>query len=86
MVTELIRKKIRVPKATRLAREKETKELEEDLKSCLANMIKNEALFNLETDESLLEARIYERQALQCHYRYLLEKARAIGLRVRGIY
>ncbi|MFI3169615.1 MAG: hypothetical protein R3Y06_06720 [Faecalibacterium sp.] len=86
MVAELISKKAAMRKAIALENEKCAKELEQDLRDCLASMAKNEQMFNLEVEEALVEARIYERQALQCRYRYLLEKARAMGLRVRGAY
>jgi len=35
------------------------------------------ASFALETDEDLLDAAIYQREALQARYRYLLRQARA---------
>ena len=34
----------------------------------------------LEVDTDLIEQRIYERQALLCRYRYLLARARELGL------
>ena len=37
-------------------------------------------LFDLEVDSDLIEQRIYERQALLCRYRYLLARARELGL------
>jgi hypothetical protein len=37
-------------------------------------------LFDLEIDPELIDQRIYERQALLCRYRYLLGRARALGL------
>ncbi len=55
--------------------------LEAELQECIQGMRHNEMLFNLETDPDLVEQRIYERRALQCRYHYLLEKARALGLR-----
>lgn len=55
--------------------------LEEELCECMAGIRHNEMLFNLETEPDLVEQRIYERCALQCRYRYLLEKARRVGLR-----
>ena len=40
-----------------------------------------EAYFReLEVDTDLIEQRIYERQALLCRYRYLLARARELGL------
>lgn len=84
MVVELIGKKAALRKAIREENMRCAKELEQDLRDCLASLAKNEAMFNLEVEDALVEARIYERQALQCRYRYLLEKARSIGLRVQG--
>ncbi len=82
MVAELISKKVALRKAIQLENKTCAKELEQDLRDCLARMAKNEQMFNLEVEDALLEERIYERQALQCRYRYLLQKARTIGLRV----
>ena len=39
-----------------------------------------ELMFDLEVDSDLIEQRIYERQALLCRYRYLLARARELGL------
>ena len=55
-------------------------ELEEELKECLFCLKRNEMMFDLETDTDLIEQRIYERQALLCRYRYLLARARELGL------
>ncbi len=55
-------------------------ELEEELKECLFCLKRNEMMFDLEVDSDLIEQRIYERQALLCRYRYLLAKARELGL------
>ena len=41
---------------------------------------RNEMMFDLEVDTDLIEQRIYERQALLCRYRYLLARARELGL------
>ena len=56
-------------------------ELEAELAECIRGIRHNEVLFNLETEPDLVEQRIFERRALQCRYRYLMEKARALGLR-----
>ena len=37
-------------------------------------------MFDMEVDTDLIEQRIYERQALLCRYRYLLARARELGL------
>lgn len=55
-------------------------ELEEELKECLFCLQRNEMMFDLEVNTDLIEQRIYERQALLCRYRYLLAKARELGL------
>lgn len=55
-------------------------ELEQELKECLWCLRSNEMMFDLETDNDLIEQRIYERQALLCRYRYLLARARELGL------
>ena len=51
------------------------------MRDCLAEMRRNQLLFDLETEPELVEQRIYERSALLCRYRYLQRKARALGLR-----
>ncbi|MGN0707954.1 MAG: DUF2508 family protein [Faecalibacterium sp.] len=55
-------------------------ELEEEIKECLYCLRRNEMMFDLEVDPDLIEQRIYERQALLCRYRYLLARARELGL------
>ena len=50
------------------------------LQECLACLRCNEMMFDLEVDSGLIEQRIYERQALLCRYRYLLARARELGL------
>ena len=55
-------------------------ELEEELKECLVCLHRNEMMFDLEVDTDLIEQHIYERQALLARYRYLLGKARELGL------
>ena len=55
-------------------------ELEEELKECLFCLHQNEMMFDLEVDTDLIEQHIYERQALLARYRYLLGKARELGL------
>ena len=56
----------RIPRDTE--HERYHPELEEELK------------FDLEVDTDLIEQHIYERQALLARYRYLLGKARELGL------
>ena len=68
----------RIPRDTE--HERDHPELEEELKECLFCLKRNEMMFDLEVDTDLIEQRIYERQALLCRYRYLLAKARELGL------
>jgi len=69
----------RIPRDTE--HERYHPELEEELKECLFCLRRNEMMFDLEVDTDLIEQRIYERQALLCRYRYLLARARELGLR-----
>ncbi|HIV51083.1 MAG TPA: DUF2508 domain-containing protein [Candidatus Faecalibacterium intestinipullorum] len=55
-------------------------ELEQEIKECLYCLECNARMFDLEVDPDLVEQRIYERQALLCRYRYLLQRARELGL------
>ena len=55
-------------------------ELEEELKECLFCLQRNAMMFDPDVDSDLIEQRIYERQALLCRYRYLLSRARELGL------
>lgn len=68
----------RIPRDTE--HERYNPELEEELKECLFCLKRNEMMFDLEVDTDLIEQRIYERQALLCRYRYLLARARELGL------
>ena len=56
-------------------------DLKDQLRECMADIRHNQMLFDLETEPELIEQRIYEQQALQCRYQYLLRQARATGLR-----
>jgi len=68
----------RIPRDTE--HERYHPELEEEIKECLFCLKRNEMMFDLEVDTDLIEQRIYERQALLCRYRYLLARARELGL------
>ncbi len=68
----------RIPRDTE--HERYHPELEEELKECLFCLKRNEMMFDMEVDTDLIEQRIYERQALLCRYRYLLARARELGL------
>ena len=63
----------RIPRDTE--HERYHPELEEELKECLFCLHRNEMMFDLEVDTDLIE-----RQALLCRYRYLLARARELGL------
>ena len=63
----------RIPRDTE--HERYHPELEEELKECLFCLRRNEMMFDLETDTDLIE-----RQALLARYRYLLSRARELGL------
>ena len=70
--------------SSRLARDAEHEryhpELEEEIRECLYCLRRNAMMFNLETDPDLVEQRIYERQALLPRYRYLLARAKELGV------
>ena len=68
----------RIPRDTE--HERYHPELGEELKECLFCLHRNEMMFDLEVDTDLIEQHIYERQALLARYRYLLGKARELGL------
>ena len=51
-------------------------QLIEDLREVRRQLEGNHAFFALEADEDLLDAAIYQREALQARYRYLLRLAR----------
>ena len=48
----------------------------EDIREVRRQLEGNHAFFALESDEDLLDAAIYQREALQARYRYLLRLAR----------
>lgn len=65
----------------------EAKRIEEDQEALLDEikevsrlMVCTEAWFQLECDSDLIEACIYQREALHARYRYLLNKAKEQGL------
>lgn len=47
------------------------------LRECEYLLRKNEMLFNMESEEDLIDCRIFEREALLARYQYLLRRARA---------
>ena len=60
-------------------RRDERGQLIEDIREVRRQLEGNHALFALESDEDLLDAAIYQREALQARYRYLLRLAREQG-------
>ena len=64
----------------RIPRDSEHERYDPELKECLFCLRRNAMMFDLEVDSDLIEQRIYERQALLCRYRYLLARARELGL------
>ena len=55
-------------------------DLQRELRECLADLAHNQMLFDLEVEPELIEQRIFEREALNCRYRYLMRMARDTGL------
>lgn len=63
----------------RLKRKSEERaRLREDMKGLEAEIRRNESLFNLVTDENLIDALIFERNANEARMNYLLQRARSI--------
>lgn len=54
--------------------------LVEELRDILEQISFNERWFQLECDENLIDACIYEGESLRARYRYLLMKARSMGI------
>lgn len=53
-----------------------------EIEQLLQLIEKNEQIFNMTTDENLIEAVIYEQKALQQRYAYLLKIAREQGISI----
>ena len=63
----------------RLKRKSEERaRLREDMKMLEAEIRRNESLFNLVTDENLIDALIFEHNANEARMNYLLQRARSI--------
>ncbi len=63
----------------RLKRKSEERaRLREDMKRLEAEIRRNESLFNLVTDENLIDALIFEHNANEARMNYLLQRARSI--------
>ena len=59
-------------------RREERERLRKDIENLEAEMERNEAFFNLTTDEYLLESAIYEHNAQKAKMNYLLKLAKEI--------
>ena len=57
----------------------------EDIREVRQQLEGIHAFFALESDEDLLDAAIYQREALQARYRYLLRLARETGAAAAGL-
>ena len=66
--------------SSRIPRDNEHERYHPELEECLFCLQRNAMMLDLEVDSDLIEQRIYERQALLCRYRYLLARARELGL------
>ena len=55
---------------------REVEELIKEIRNCEYLMARNEVLFDMTTDEDLIEAQIYERESLRYQYNYLLKQLR----------
>ncbi|MBE6887516.1 MAG: DUF2508 family protein [Ruminococcaceae bacterium] len=55
---------------------REVDELIKEIRNCEYLMARNEVLFDMTTDEDLIEAQIYERESLRYQYNYLLKQLR----------
>ena len=48
-------------------------EIKKDIKECEQLLARNNVIFNMAIDESLIDAKIYERESLLRHYDYLVK-------------
>lgn len=60
----------------------EEPDIVDQIRECEMLLRRNEALFNLEQDPQMIDAHIYEREALMVRYGTLLRRARIQGKRV----
>ena len=67
-------------KRTRIDRERE--EILSELERITDMLKKNETLFNIAEDEKMVEAVIYEQMSLQSRYIYMINQARAKGVKI----
>ena len=52
----------------------EIMELVKEIRNCEFLMARNDTFFNMTSDEDLIEAQIYEREALRSQYNYLIKQ------------
>lgn len=57
-------------------KQKQINELKEELRSCQRQMKRTRTLFEMSTDENLIEARIYEMKSLAKHHDYIVSAIR----------
>lgn len=62
--------------------ETEKEDFLQELNTLLFMLDKNETVFNMITDDDLIEAVIYEKLSLQLRYTYLLKLAKRKGIRL----
>ena len=60
----------------------ENSQLVEELERITELFQANEQLFNMMTDDEMIEAMIFEQRSLQSRYAYLLKIAREKGIRI----
>lgn len=61
-------------------------ELLEDIREVQRQLALSDARFDMQSDRDLIDACIYEQEALRARYRYLLGQVRAQGLRAPAPY
>lgn len=66
------------------AGEKLSRQILEEIHEVKRRKACNERWFQMESDEDLVEACIYEREELAARYRYLLRQARILGIKADG--
>lgn len=57
-------------------------EIIEELESLKDRIDANEAMFNLASEEEMIDAMIYEQKSLQSRYAYLLKIAKEKGIKI----
>ncbi len=61
---------------------KEQNEILQELEKLTMQFSANETMFNLATDEEIIDAMIYEQKALRSRYAYLLKIAKEKGIKI----